>query len=168
MTASKHTALIPLERVERKILLIRGQKVLLDSDLADLYGVTTKRLNEQVRRNADRFPKHFMFQLTKQELEDWRSQIATSNPNAKMGLRRPPYAFTEHGTLQAANVLSKVSLCRHSRVSGNLGDRNILRRRRGALDRRWHGDDADIWTISCRIGFTKDEDSPKTRLRKKA
>jgi hypothetical protein len=100
------TSLIPLQRIERKILLIRGQKVLLDSDLAELYGVTTKRLNEQVKRNADRFPKHFMFQLTDQEFANWRSQIATSNPGAKMGLRRPPYAFTEHGTLQAANVLN--------------------------------------------------------------
>lgn len=92
------TSLIPLQRVERKILLIRGQKVLIDSDLAALYGVPTKRLNEQVRRNLERFPKHFMFQLTKQELEDWRSQFATSNRGAKMGLRRPPYAFMKEDT----------------------------------------------------------------------
>lgn len=97
------TSLIPLTRVEQNILLIRGQKVLLDSDLAELYGVTTKRLNEQVKRNIDRFPKHFMFQLTKQELEILRSQFATAN-YAKT--RIPPYAFTEHGTLQAANVLN--------------------------------------------------------------
>lgn len=98
--------LIPLQRIEQKILLIRGQKVLLDSDLAELYGVPTKRLNEQVKRNIERFPGHFMFQLTEEELENWRSQIATSNPSAKMGLRRAPYAFTEHGTLQAANVIN--------------------------------------------------------------
>lgn len=99
-------SIIPLRRVEQKILLIRGQKVLLDFDLAELYGVPTFRLNEQIKRNKERFPKHFMFQLTKQELENWRSQFAISNPGIKMGLRRPPYAFTEHGTLQAANVLN--------------------------------------------------------------
>ncbi len=97
------TSLIPLQRIERKILLIRGQKVLLDSDLAELYGVSTKRLNEQVKRNSERFPKHFMFQLTNQELEILRSQFATAN---YMKTRIPPYAFTEHGTLQVANVLS--------------------------------------------------------------
>ncbi|MDX2112909.1 MAG: ORF6N domain-containing protein [Alphaproteobacteria bacterium] len=95
--------LIPLQRIEQKILLIRGQKVLLDSDLAELYGVTTKRLNEQVKRNIERFPKHFMFQLTHQELELLRSQFATTNYTKT---RVPPYAFTEHGTLQAANVLN--------------------------------------------------------------
>lgn len=100
------TSLIPLQRVEQKILLIRGQKVLLDFDLAELYGVPTFRLNEQIKRNKERFPKHFMFQLTKQELTEWISQFAISNPGVKMGLRRPPYAFTEHGTLQAANVLN--------------------------------------------------------------
>jgi hypothetical protein len=97
------SALVPLQRVEQKILLIRGQRVLIDSDLAELYGVTTKRLNEQVKRNIERFPKHFMFQLTKQELEFLRSQFATTNFTKT---RTPPYAFTEHGTLQAANVLN--------------------------------------------------------------
>jgi hypothetical protein len=99
-------SIIPLQRVEQKILLIRGQKVLLDFDLAELYGVPTFRLNEQIKRNKERFPEHFMFQLTKQELAEWISQFAISNPGVKMGLRRPPYAFTEHGTLQAANVLN--------------------------------------------------------------
>ena len=78
---------------------------MLDADLARLYGVTTGRLNEQVRRNQARFPEDFMFQLTKAELEAWRSQIAITNPGAKMGLRRRPFAFTEHGALMAANVL---------------------------------------------------------------
>ena len=78
---------------------------MLDADLAELYGVTTKRLNEQVKRNRNRFPEEFMFQLTKEELENWRSQIATSNPAVKMGLRRRPYAFTEYGAVMLANVL---------------------------------------------------------------
>ena len=79
---------------------------MLDSDLAKLYEVPTKRLNEAVRRNSNRFPDDFMFQLTQEELANWRSQIATSNPAAKMGLRRPPYAFTEHGVAMLSSVLN--------------------------------------------------------------
>ena len=77
LMAKRQVSLIPAERIERSILLIRGQKVLLDSDLASLYGVTTKRLNEQVKRNIERFPMDFMFQLNAEEHEALRSQIAT-------------------------------------------------------------------------------------------
>jgi hypothetical protein len=87
--------LIPVELIERRIYVIRGQKVMLDADLAELYQEPTKRLNEAVKRNLNRFPEDFMFQLNEAELANWRSQIATSNPAAKMGLRRPPYAFTK-------------------------------------------------------------------------
>jgi hypothetical protein len=96
---------VPVEFIERKIYLIRGYKVMLDSDLAELYQVPTKVLNQAVRRNLDRFPADFMFRLNDQELENWRSQIVTSNPGAKMGLRRPPYAFTEHGVAMLSSVL---------------------------------------------------------------
>jgi hypothetical protein len=89
----KDVALVPPERIERSILLIRGQKVMLDSDLAELYGVTTKRLNEQVRRNLSRFPEDFMFQLTESETQLLRSQFATSK-EGRGGRRYPPYAFT--------------------------------------------------------------------------
>jgi len=99
-------SLIPVERIEKAILLLRGQKVMLDRDLAELYGVPTKRLNEQVRRNRTRFPEDFMFQLSREEFEDWRSQVATSNPAAKMGLRRRPYAFTEQGVAMLSSVLN--------------------------------------------------------------
>jgi hypothetical protein len=92
--------------IERKIYLIRGCKVMLDSDLAELYQVPTKRLNEAVRRNVRRFPPDFMFRLSGEEFQNWRSQIATSNPAAKMGLRRPPYAFTEHGVAMLSSVLT--------------------------------------------------------------
>ena len=95
--------MVPLERVERRILLIRGEKVIVDSDLAELYGVTTKRLNEQVKRNLNRFPDDFMFPLTADELESMRSQIATAS---KRNVRFAPYVFTEHGALMAANVLN--------------------------------------------------------------
>jgi hypothetical protein len=94
--------------ISRAILVLRGQRVLLDVDLACLYGVTTKRLNEQVRRNLDRFPLDFMFQLTAAESAALRSQTATSNATlSKRGGRRfLPYAFTEHGAIQVANVLN--------------------------------------------------------------
>ncbi|MFH1487294.1 MAG: ORF6N domain-containing protein [Pseudomonadota bacterium] len=75
----KSKDLIPEKRILKTILVIRGQKVILDSDLAALYGVETKRLNEQVRRNIDKFPEDFMFQLTKEEFENLKSQIATSS-----------------------------------------------------------------------------------------
>ena len=97
--------LVPQEVVERKILFIRGQKVMLDRDLAKLYGVKTKRLNEQVHRNISRFPEDFMFQLTKEEFENWKSQFAASNQD-KMGLRRRPYAFTEQGVAMLSSVLN--------------------------------------------------------------
>lgn len=77
---------------------------MLDRDLADLYQVPTRRLNEQVKRNISRFPEDFMFQLSQEELENWRSQIAISNSD-KMGLRRPPYAFTELGVSMLSSVL---------------------------------------------------------------
>ena len=79
---------------------------MLDSDLADLYHVETRALNQAVRRNTDRFPEDFMFQLTEEELKNWRSQIVISNPGATMGLRRPPYAFTELGVAMLSSVLN--------------------------------------------------------------
>jgi len=84
--------LISQNQIESKILLIRGHKVMLDRDLAKLYGVSTRRLNEQVKRNKKRFPSDFLFQLTKEETENWKSQFATSN-SIKMGLRRYPQCF---------------------------------------------------------------------------
>src|SRR5271157_1667628 len=96
-TTNPSTALIPAERIERSILLIRGEKVLLDRDLADLYQVETRVLIQAVKRNIGRFPTDFMFQLSTKELERWRSQFVMSNPAAKMGLRRRSYAFTEQG-----------------------------------------------------------------------
>ena len=96
---------IPDEVVMNKIYLIRDKKVMLDRDLAELYGVETKRLKEAVRRNIDRFPEEFMFELTKEEFSNWRSQFATSNAD-KMGLRVPPFAFTEYGVLMLASVLN--------------------------------------------------------------
>lgn len=105
--------LIPIETIERKILLIRGEKVMLDTDLSDLYGVTTKRLNEQVKRNADRFPADFAFQLSSEEWENLkalssegnRSQFATGSQKHR-DPRFLPWVFTEHGAIMAATVLN--------------------------------------------------------------
>ena len=91
--------------IESRILILRHQKVILDTALAQLYGVPAKRLNEQVKRNQERFPSDFMFQLTAKEMKSLRSQIATSNIG-RGGRRSLPYAFTEHGATMAATVLN--------------------------------------------------------------
>jgi phage regulator Rha-like protein len=93
------------ERVERNILLIRGHRVMLDTDLAILYGVPTKRLNEQVRRNKKRFPSDFMLQLMPEEVERLRSQIATLKPGRGQHRKYSPYAFTEQGVAMLSSVL---------------------------------------------------------------
>jgi hypothetical protein len=105
--------LIPVEFIERRIFLIRGHKVMLDTDLAELYGVTTRRLNEQIRRNRDRFPEDFAFVLTPKEFANLKSHFATSS-SGWGGRRKLPYAFTEHGAVMAANVLSSPTAVRAS------------------------------------------------------
>jgi len=97
---------IPDEVITSKIFLIREQKVMVDRDLADLYGVETKYLKRQVKRNTDRFPKDFMFELTKEEFKNWRSQFVTSNSSDQMGLRYAPYVFTEQGVAMLSSVLN--------------------------------------------------------------
>jgi hypothetical protein len=92
-----------VEQIESRIFIIRGQKVMLDADLAELYGVETRRLNEQVSRNSERFPEDFMFQLTAEEFANLKSQFATSSWG---GRRKLPYVFTEHGAIMAASVLN--------------------------------------------------------------
>lgn len=105
MKELQNQSIIPDELVINKIYHIRDQKVMLDSDLAELYGVETRRLNEQVARNSDRFPEDFMFRLTGDEFESLMSQIATSKIG-RGGRRKPPYAFTEHGVLMLSSVLN--------------------------------------------------------------
>lgn len=96
-------SLVAMEAVEKKILLIRGQKVILDVELAELYGVTTKAFNQAVKRNIDRFPKDFILQLTTDEALTIRSQSVTAS---KRNIRYLPYAFTEHGIIMAASILN--------------------------------------------------------------
>jgi hypothetical protein len=99
------TAIILAKRVSSKILVLRNQKIILDTDLAELYGVPVKHLNQQVKRNGHRFPSDFLFVLTKAESECLRSQIVTSNVG-RGGRRYLPNAFTEHGAIMAATVLN--------------------------------------------------------------
>jgi hypothetical protein len=107
---NKNHKAMELQVIQSKIYEIRGYKVMLDRDLAELYGVETRVLNQAVRRNIDRFPEDFMFQLTDEELQNWKSQIVISN-SIKMGLRNRPYAFTELGVAMLSSVLgSKVAI----------------------------------------------------------
>jgi hypothetical protein len=103
MEKSQLKSLIPFERLASGIYLIRGQKVMLDSHLAELYDVPTKRLNEQVSRNSERFPEDFMFQLTQEEFQYLKSQFATSSSWG--GRRTLPFVFTEHGVAMLSSVL---------------------------------------------------------------
>ena len=98
------SVVVPIERIEHSIITIRGKKVMLDDHLAEIYGVTTKRLNEQVKRNFERFPEDFMFQLTSQEVVLLRTHFAASKGWG--GRRHLPYVFTEHGAVMLASVLS--------------------------------------------------------------
>ena len=95
---------IATKGIESRILTIRNQQVMIDRDLAELYGVETRILNQAVKRNIERFPNNYMFQLTEKEFTNWKSQFVTSNSD-KMGLRRPPFAFTEQGVAMLSAVL---------------------------------------------------------------
>jgi phage regulator Rha-like protein len=103
MAKAKASAAIIEEKIVDKIHLVRGLKVMIDKDIAELYGIETKRLKEQVNRNINRFPSHYMIELTKDEYESLRSQNATLKQGAHT--KYLPYAFTEHGELMLANVL---------------------------------------------------------------
>lgn len=115
-----HAVMTPLDDdfIRSRILTIRGVQVILDRDIAILYGVETKVLNQAVKRNRERFPDRFMFQLTEEELGNWKSQIVTSNPSLeqsiRMGVRRAPYAFTEQGVAMLSAVLKSETAIRVS------------------------------------------------------
>jgi len=144
--------------VENRILFFRRRKVLLDSDLAELYCVTVKRLNEQVKRNAERFPEDFMFRLTPAENTLLRSQIATSN-TGRGGRRYPPFAFTEHGAIMAASVLNSPRAVEMSvfvvrafvRLNEMLASNRELAAKVMQLNRRLDHQDAAIHNIVAAI-----------------
>jgi len=103
---SEESSLLSAERIERKILLVRGQKVILDADIAELYGVETKMLVRAMKRNRDRFPPDFMLQLTQEQYDEYlRCQIGTSKTEGRGGRRYLPYAFTEQGVAMLSSVL---------------------------------------------------------------
>ncbi|MGA2261765.1 MAG: ORF6N domain-containing protein [Acidobacteriota bacterium] len=148
--------LIPIETIANKIYLIRGQKVMLDRDLAELYGVSTKRLNEQVKRNRERFPEDFMFQLTRDEgseLLALRSHFATLKRGQH--LKYAPYVFTEHGAFMAANVLNSPVAVRASiqvvrafvQLREMLATHKDLARKLEDLERKYAAHDARIQQI---------------------
>ncbi len=102
---TKEIHILPEEAIINKIYVMRGKNVMVDRDLAELYGVETRVLNQAVRRNEKRFPEDFMFQMTTEEMQDWKSQIVISNTE-KMGLRKPPLVFTEQGVAMLSSVLN--------------------------------------------------------------
>ncbi len=140
--------------VESRILILRHQRVILDSDLAELYGVPVRQLNQQVKRNQDRFPMDFMFQLTAKENEALRSQIVISK-KGRGGRRYPPHAFTEHGAIMAATVLNSARAVEMSvfvvrafvRMREMLAKNRQLAAKINELDRRLETHDTTIQDI---------------------
>ena len=135
-----------LALIESRIMNLRGQPILLDRDLADLYGIETKVLNQTVRRNIERFPEDFMFQLDEEELEDWRSQFVTSN-SIKMGVRHKPYAFTEQGVAMLSGLLRSEQAIRT----------NILIMRAFVAMRRFLLSNAQVFHRLERVEFRQSE-----------
>ena len=146
--------MVLIKPVEPKILVLRGMRVILDSELAELYGVQVKRMNEQVKRNAARFPPDFMFQLSPGEDKNLRSQFATSS-SSHGGRRHLPYAFTEHGAIMAATVLSTKRAIEMSvfvvrafvRLRDMLATNGKVASKLAELERRLKGHDAEIHAI---------------------
>jgi hypothetical protein len=157
-TSKIDKSLLPVERVEGVILVVRGQKVILDADLAELYGVNTKRLNEQVKRNRDRFPEDFMFRLTKNESENLKSHFATSS-SAWGGRRNLPHAFTEHGAIMVASILNTPQAVQAGvfvvrafvRLRDMLGTHKQLARKLEELETKFESHDESIRAIFAAI-----------------
>jgi len=162
-------ALLPSERVERTILLIRGHKVMLDTDLAQLYGVTTKRLNEQVKRNRNRFPLDFMFQLTSKEKAE---VVANCDHLAKLKFSpAKPFAFTEHGAVMVASVLNSKMAIEVSvyvvrafvKVREVLGAHSELAQKLTELERRVESHDTHIRSLFDAIRQLMEPPTTKSR-----
>lgn len=162
------TPIIPTERIQRGILIIRGQKVMLDADLAELYGVPTKRLNEQVKRNAERFPPDFMFQLTDEEK---RGVVATCDHLQRLKYSPVlPHAFTEHGAVMLATVLNSEVAVRASveivraflRLRQLLAGHADLARKVAALERKYDAQFKAVFTAVRRL--MAPEDPPPKKI----
>ena len=160
-------ALATVRRVDSRILYLRDQKIILDADLAELYGVEVRHLNQQVKRNSKRFPVEFMFQLSNKELKLLRSQFVISN-NGRGGRRYLPYAFTEHGVIMAATVLSSERAIEMSifivrafvRMRQALAANREIAAKLTELEGRLEGHDADIQAV---INAIRDLMAPPAR-----
>lgn len=160
------TLALPDEVVISKIYLLRNHKVMLDIDLAELYQVETKRLNEQVKRNAERFPKDFMFKLTEEEWESLRSQFATSK-KGRGGRRYVPLAFTEHGVLMLSSVLNSeravqvnIQIMRiYTKLKGIVMDHKDILLKLEKLERKVSGHDENFKVV---FSYLKELLNPKT------
>jgi len=167
---SKKEISIPQEIIANKIFLVRDKKVMLDSSLAELYQVETKRSNEQVKRNSDRFPDDFMFQLTKEEWTDLKSQNATSSWG---GRRSEPFVFTEHGVLMLSSVLNseraiavniKIMMV-YTRIKEMLLTSNDLLLRMEKLERNTSKHDMQISQVFDLIKqLVKQEEAPRAQI----
>jgi ORF6N domain len=163
------SALIPIERIERSILLIRNEKVMLDADLAELYGVTTRRLKEQVRRNRDRFPPDFLIELSAEE----KAEVVANCDHLGRLKYSPslPLAFTEHGAIMAANVLSSQRAVAASvmvvrafvRLRQMLASHVDLARKLAELETRYDGQFRQVFT-AIRALMATPEGSGRTRI----
>jgi hypothetical protein len=168
-------SIMTIEQIEKSIHLMRGHRIMLDSDLAKIFGVTTKQLNQAVKRNLTRFPEDFMFQVTEIERESLRSQSVTSNVG-RGGRRYLPFAFTEHGTLMLANILKSTTAIRSSiqvvrafiRLRQMMISHNDLGRKLNELERKYDTQFKVVFdaikqimmphkSSSRRIGFHSDE-----------
>jgi phage regulator Rha-like protein len=183
------TAIVATRKVDSKILTLRGQRVILDSDLAELYDVQVRHLNQQVKRNAKRFPSDFRFQLSEHELKLLRSQNVISS-STHGGARYLPYAFTEHGVVMAATVLNSERAIEMSiflvqafvRMRRALSTNRQVLAKLAAVERHLESHDSDIQALMeairelidppdpprRRIGFEAPEDSPKNSKSPKA
>jgi len=162
--------IIPVHVITNKIYLIRDQKVMIDGDLSELYGIETKRLNEQVKRNIERFPDDFMFQLTKEEFENLKSQFATSSWG---GRRKMPYAFTEHGVLMLSSVLSSkraiavnINIMRvYTKIKEVLSTHKDLLLKMEELEKKVSGQDDKIEIVFDYLRqFVQNEDTPRVKI----
>jgi hypothetical protein len=175
MVQAKHPAPVPVQDITRAILVLRGHKVLLDAELAALYGVSTKRFNEQVRRNRKRFPADFMFQLTAEESRGLRSHFATLKSGRGQHRKYAPYAFTEHGAIMAATILNSPRAIEMSvyvvrafvQLRELLGSNRELARRfaqlEARLDKKLTDHDAAIAAILSAIRELMNPPAPKRR-----
>jgi hypothetical protein len=167
---AKASSLIPLGRIERTILFVRGEKVILDRDLAALYEVTTFNLNKAVKRNADRFPEDFMFQLTKEEADRLTFQTGMSKPSGRGGRRSLPYVFTEQGVAMLSSVLRSkravqvnIAIMRtFVRLREMLATHKELARRLDALEKKY---DAQFKIVFDAIrALMKPPEEPRRRI----